>query len=433
MKKIYIISGLILIALFSLTNAFGQTTLDMEFRPRTEYREGFRKPLADTLNQAIVTLQRTRFNADYKSKILNARLSLEDSRIWGNTDLKNNTTKTAIYEAWFEYLITSGLSLQMGRQPLKYDDSRLLSSPSWGNAGVSHDVMVLKYNNPFILVHSGFAYNNSKDTLLNVAYAYTPKQNYKMMGYAWLSKQVFKGTTLSLIGILEGFEYKTNYNIVYPRFTYGGNLVYANDSSAWGAILTAYFQQGKDPNKTYNTGLADLKAYFFAAKFLYKIAKNLSTNIGIDYYSGSETTIEAGKSSTFNRLYGSVHNFNGYMEYFSTLPTQGLIDYYGGLVVKITPKFSIDLTGHMFYFDKDFVYNNVKAEKNVGTEADLILNYVVSKEITIQGAYCRYFNSSSTADYYKMHDVELRPQQWAYLMLTVKPQLYKTPPVVDSK
>ncbi|HEY4784949.1 MAG TPA: alginate export family protein [Bacteroidales bacterium] len=415
----------------SVPKLFSQTIVDGEFRPRTEFREGFRKPLADTLVPAFVTLQRTRFNADYKSKILNARISLQDARIWGNSDNKVNSSKVEIYEAWFEYLIASGLSLQMGRQPLKYDDQRLLAAPAWSNTGMAHDVAVLKYKTPFMQIHSGFAYNNTKDTLLDVTYGYTAKQNYKTMSYAWLLKELCRGTSLSLIGIYEGFEKKTDYRIVSPRLTYGGNLVYANDSSAWGATLTGYLQSGKDPGKAYGKGFAKLNAYFLAAKVSYKFTSKLYSFLGLDYYSGSATDLTTSKSNTFNRLYGSTHSFNGSMEYYVTLPTQGLRDYYLGITDKVTPKFTTDLAGHIFTFDKDFIYNKVKAEKNLGSELDLTLSYTVSKEISIQGGYSMYFNSSSTQKYFKMFNVESYPQQWAFIMFTIKPQFYKTP--VENK
>jgi hypothetical protein len=433
MKKKIILLGLAFMALLEISYSFGQTTIDAEFRPRTEYRQGFRKPLADSLIPAFVTLQRSRFNADYKSKILNTRISMEDSRIWGNSDLKSNSSKVAVYEAWFEYLIYSGLSLQMGRQPLKYDDNRIFSSPVWGNAGIAHDALVLKYKSPFINVHTGYAYNNSKDTLLNVKYAYTPKQNYKALGYLWLSKSVFKGTTLSMIGVYEGFETKTNYNTVVPRLTYGGNLVFFDESTKWGGTLTAYGQQGKNPNKIYGSGFADLKSYFWAVKLSYKYKTNLVFNGGIDCYSGSKTTIDVGNSNTFNRLYGAPHNFNGYMEYFVALPAQGLLDYYGGISTKINPKLGVELAGHLFYFDKDFYYKEQKTDKYLGSEVDLVVNYWVSNEICIQGGYCTYFNSDTTKKYFNMDGVATHSPQWAYLMLTIRPQLYRTPPLTETK
>lgn len=433
MKIIFTMLGFCFLASLIFSDAYGQTTLDAEFRPRMEYRQGFRKPLADTLNVGFVTIQRTRLNADYRGKILNTRISLQDARIWGNSDNKINTSKLEIYEAWFEYLVTSGLSVQMGRQPLKYDDQRLFAAPNWSNTGMAHDLLLLKYNNKFIHVHSGFAFNNSKDTLMNVTYRYTAKQNYKTMGYVWISKKIYTGTTISLTGICEGFENKADYKTVYPRITYGGNIVYANDSSVWGATLTGYMQQGKDPNKAVGNGYADLKSFFLAAKFSYKFLQKLSANVGIDYYSGSDATIDAGKSNTFNRLYGATHSFNGNMEYFVTLPSQGLVDYYCDVTTKIIPKLYADLIGHLFSFDKDFMFKNEKTDKNLGTELDLVLNYTVSKEIVIQGGYSHYFNSGTTIKYYKMQGVEAHQQQWAYLMLTIRPQFYKTPPLPDNK
>jgi hypothetical protein len=433
MKKKRALLGISLFTSLGFSTAYGQTTLDAEFRPRMEYRQGFRKPLADSVNPAFVTLQRTRLNADYKGKVLNARLSLQDARIWGNNDLKTNSSKVEINEAWFEYLISSGMSMQMGRQAITYDDGRLFCSPNWSNTGMAHDLLIVKYNSSFLTAHAGFAYNNSKDTLLNVAYAYTPKQDYKTMGYLWLSKQIYRGLTLTAIGVTEGFEKKTNPKIVYPRITYGGNLIYAKDSSAFAGTLTGYLQQGKDPNKVFGKGYADLKAFFIAAKASYKVCNKLSVNAGTDFYSGSSASIATGKSNTFNRLYGSTHGFNGSMEYFVSLPTQGLIDYYGGFSSKITSKLSIDVAAHAFYLNKNLFYKKEKINKCLGHETDITVNYSVSKEIAFQAGYSVYLNSNATSKYFKMVGVKTYSEQWAFLMITVKPQLYKTPPVPDGK
>ncbi|MEI7596181.1 MAG: alginate export family protein [Bacteroidota bacterium] len=432
MKKKQILLSLSVLSLLNIYQAKAQTTIDAEIRPRIEYREGFRKPLIDTLAPSFLTLQRTRLNIDYSGKILNARISFQDARIWGNSDNKTNYSKIEMNEAWFEYLIVSGLSLKMGRQPLKYDDQRLLAAPNWSNTGTSHDVLVAKYNSKIIQMHTGFAFNNSKDTLYNYSYAYTPKQNYKMMNYFWLSKPIYKGLNLTCIGIVEEFEKKTNNNILYSRVTYGGNLIYSNDSSAWDATLTAYKQEGIDPNKAFGAKYATLNAYFLAAKGSYKINKKLTVNAGIDYYSGSSTTIATNKSNTFNRLYGATHSYNGSMEYFVTLPTQGLKDFYCGISTKITSKFSIDLSGHTFYFDKKFIYKNVGTEYCLGQEIDLTLNYVVSKEISIQGGYSQFLKSGSTKKYYKMYNVKTYQPQWAFIMFTIRPQLYKTPVVKEN-
>jgi len=433
MKRVFTCIALIFIATLSFCPVNGQTTIDAELRPRVEYREGFRKPLADSLNAAFVTVQRTRLNFDYKSKVLISRLSLQDVHIWGSSDTKTNASSLAFYEAWAEYLISSGASVKFGRQPLKYDDQRLLAAPDWSATGASHDVLVFKYKTPKFQVHTGMAYNNAKDTVVDVAYSYALIKIYKTMGYAWLSKDIFKGITLTAIGIAEGFESATSYQTDYARITYGGNLVYANDSSTWSGILTGYFQQGKDMTKASGIGYADLNSSFFAAKVIYKFTKKYAVTLGTDYYSGSASSIEADKSTTFNRLYGATHSFNGSMEYFVKLPSQGLFDYYGSIKTVITPKLSADLGAHAFYFDEDFYYKTEKQSKNLGSEIDIKSDYIVSKEFSIQAGYSRYFNSTTTKKYFKMDGVETRPEQWAYMMVSIKPQFYKTPALPESK
>jgi hypothetical protein len=410
------------------------------------------------LDAGYVTLQRTRLNADYKGKILNARVSFQDARVWGNGDNKTNNSKIELNEGWFEYLTISGFSVQAGRQPLRYDDQRLLGNPTWSNTGMAHDAVVLKYNSSFINIHAGGAYNNSKDTLLQVTYAYSAKQNYKMMGYVWASKSIYKGLTISLIGVCDGFEKsytssteknyvlkvskkktpvvdsstyvtKSDPTVVYPRLTFGGNLMFANDSVPFAATLTGYMQRGKDPNKKDGKTLANLNAFFLAAKVSYKVHDLFTPSLGADYYSGSKSDIEADKSTSFNRLYGATHSFNGAMEYFVALPTQGLRDYYGGVNSKIGKNLSVDVVGHWFTFDKEFVYNKETQKKELGAELDLTVTYTVSKEIAFQAGYSQFFKNGVTDKYYKMQDVKTKTPRWAFLMVTIKPQLYKTPPV----
>jgi len=422
----YLCAGLLFSGL-CVTHA--QVTIDGEFRPRSEFRQGFQKPLADSLKSAFVTLQRTRLTADYKTKILNARLTIQDSRIWGKSDTKSSDSKMEIYEAWAEYLITSGVSVQFGRQALKYDDQRIFSSANWSNTGLAHDLFLFKFKAPSTLqFHLGFAYNNTKDTTLD--YNYTTKNMYKTMGFLWGSKTFENGITASIMTILEGLQ-KTNDNtIVYPRATYGGNFLFANDSSRFGLSLCGYLQSGKS---SASDTFKNLNAYMFAAKASYKIIDDYAIVAGIDYYSGSSPSIAKGKSTKFNKLYGANHSFNGYMEYWTTLPKCGLIDYYGGVTAKVNSKISGELTGHLFNFAEKYVVKGKEINKNQGTELDFTLNYNVSKEIAIQAGYSHYFLSSAAKDYFKIANVDVHSPGWAYLMLTVKPNFYKTPPPVDTK
>lgn len=403
---------------------FAQVTIDAEFRPRTEFKQGYKKPVADSLDGVLTTVQRTRLNAGYKTGDLLARLSLQDTHIWGNTNNKVNTSKFEVFEAWFEYLFTPDFSLKMGRQPLAYDDQRLFSAANWSSTGTAHDILLLKYKCSGITAHSGFAYNNEKDTLINVNYGYTPKQNYKALWYFWLSKKVISGTTLSLTGVYEGFEKPNDYRVLYPRLTYGLFLSYSSDSSSWSGSITAHLQKGKNPTVKYKGSYADLSAYFLAAKLSYDFTSSLSGTLGFDYYSGTASDAAAGESNSYNKLYGSNHSYNGFMDFYSTLPSQGLADYYACADLKITKQFSAGIAGHIFYFDKDFIYSGSKTDKNLGSEMDLTLKYKASKAVSIQGGYSLYFDNATTKKYFKLNNTEIHKSQWAYLMFTVKPQFF---------
>jgi hypothetical protein len=112
-------------------NSYGQVTIDAELRPRSEFRSGFNQPLADTLKSAFVTQQRTRLNFNYNGGVLNARITLQDARVFGETDTKQPTSATTgsigIYEAWAEALLFPGTSFKIGRQGVQFEDGRIFA------------------------------------------------------------------------------------------------------------------------------------------------------------------------------------------------------------------------------------------------------------------------------------------------------------------
>jgi hypothetical protein len=433
MKSYYYLS-IILCLIFLSTFILAQTvTIDAEYRPRMELRDGFRKPLIDTLDLNAIVFQRTRLNADYKSNSLNAHLTMQDAHIWGQSD---KTPQITIYEAWVEMLLTSGLSLEAGRQALKYDDQRLLGVSNWSNTGNAHDALLFKYKDAFMQANAGFAYNNISDILY--AYKYNISGMYQSMGFVWLSKEILTGLNLSLIGIGEGLprdmvttgSYKiksskdSNSTMTYGRFTYGCNLVYQNDASIFGGTITGYYQSGKDAK------MGKLTSYFLAATGDVKLLDAFKGQAGICYYSGTSNldTLKHGTriSHTFNKLYGTNHSFNGSMEFWATLPSGGLVDYFAGSTYKFTNDFSIDLTGHLFSLAQQ-MYQGKKflKSKELGSELDLTLNYQWSKEVGVQAGYSRYFTTITTMLFSSITVPAAKPQ-WAYVMLTVKPTLFRS-------
>ncbi|MCA1745611.1 MAG: hypothetical protein LC643_07920, partial [Bacteroidales bacterium] len=262
--------------------------------------------------------------------------------------------------------------------------------------------------------------------LVNTDYSYPNNQNYKALTYLWLSKPLNNSLTLSLMGVCDAFEDVKDYSVLHPRFTYGGNLVVKNDFSRFGGTFTAYFQNGINPNKVSNDNYADLSACLLAFKLDFLLTNKLKAKTGCDYYSGSKAKTAPEKSNTFNRLYGSRHSFNGSMEYFVSIPQQGLIDYYAELNWTANKRLHAECVFHLFTFSEDFYFNGAITEKFIGSEMDALLNYLASKEISIQFGLSKFFNSSSTAKYFNLTEGTFQPSHWAYLMITVRPSLYKT-------
>jgi hypothetical protein len=402
-----------------------QVSIDGEIRPRIEYRQGYKKPLVDTLKPALITFQRTRLSFDYKSKIFNTHVSIQDARIWGESPTNPSESKMEVFEAWGECAIDSILFVKFGRQSLIYDDQRLFSSGEWTN-GNAHDLLLIKYApSKLFQIHGGLAYNNSVDSLMNVNYSVN--KMYKALGFIWVSKSFSNGLKITAIAIEEGLQNKNDYKVTYSRFTGGNNIDFQNDSSRFAFHILAYYQKGK------SSSFLDLNAYMAAAKFSSKFYKSNTIFAGTDYYSGTKYDVEPGKTNTFNKLYGANHSVNGTMEYWRNIPEAGLIDYYGGIYGQITLKFSVNIAYHVFRFAQKYFINELEIAKNIGSEIDLEFSYIVNKQIKLQTGYCVYFTTASTKQYFGTIGTGIYKPQWAYLMLYVKPNFYKTPVPVTNE
>jgi len=432
MRKVYTLVIFGLLALFSFSESYGQTTIDAEFRPRSEFRLGFNQPLLDGTKPALLTLQRTRLNLNYKSGIVSARLVLQDSRVFGETDIKQPATATSggigVYEAWTELLLFSGTSFKIGRQGVQFEDGRLFSLSPWSNTGNSHDLAQFRYLAPGLDIQLGYAYNNQKAYNADTSY-YNVSKMYKQLAFLHLTKTIVNGLDLSLLGIDEGFmRSKTDLDL-YHRYTTGGTLQLKNHKLPLGIFTTGYYQFGK------SAPTVDLDAYLLALKASYTFTDKIGGLAGVDYFSGSGSTLAATKTNTFNKLpYGVNHSFNGYMEYWATLPKGGLVNYFGGVNLKLNKKLSSDIIYYAFSQAKDMKVGKVDVQKNIGSELDVALNYKFSAETAVQFAWCGYFVTDGTKMLkYKSTTVDTKFPQYAYVMLTIKPQLYKTPVVAESK
>jgi hypothetical protein len=277
-------------------------------------------------------------------------------------------------------------------------------------------------------------------------------QMYKMMQFIYLSKKFgqtkistlfFKddfakyrldsiGSSASPNGVVYGRRFDTQLNDLNSRITTGAFLStqIGNASSAGKIALNGggYYQGGKDRDGN------KLRAWHAFGYAMYQ--KGIfGVGPGFDILSGNNTTNPADKvNRRFDPLYGTPHKFWGFMDYYyvgTGSPAAGLQNYY--LKFRVAPKdLIISLDVHKFATQNKLIGPGTVGEmkKNLGYEFDLIVNYNINKFTNIEAGYCVYLANNST-EAAKLNSINKTEKfnQWAYLMLNIRPDFLFTKPV----
>ena len=107
----------------------------------------------------------------------------------------------------------------------------------------------------------------------------------------------------------------------------------------------------------------------------------------------------------------------------------GLINYY--LKSKYKPKDNLTLSLDVHGFSLPSAVTNESGatmNKALGTEIDFVFNYAMTKVVNIEGGYCAMF-STSTLTSNKVKNVKNpdHSSNWAYLMISIKPEFVFKP------
>ncbi len=396
-------------------SASAQFTIGGEFRPRYEYRNGYKKlPEHGTVPANLVT-QRTRLNLDWKGKMLRTRISLQDVRVWGDEPMKKDIAGFGLYEGWVELGVCDSLTIKAGRQELVYDNQRLLSNNNWGAKGVTHEALLLQYKNKGWSLDVAGAFNQSRDTTFSTDYN-ASLANYKALGFVILSKKVgkFKFTGVS---ITDGYQKKNTKNTLYVKTTNGA--IVGMQAGMMNVALRGFYQSGQS-----ETG-AWTNAYYGGLDITGKITDNFSATLGGEWQSGQDSTNKTDLHvRNFNTLYGSNHSFNGYMDYF-TKPADtknaGLMDVYLKLDSKFCKKHKLQANFHYFSITNKFPdhANGGNLNAFLAAEADLTYKWNIIKEVELNVGYSALVGSKTLE--YVAGGNAAHTAHWAYVMLIVKP------------
>ena len=170
MKKQYVILG-ILLASFQLAKA--QFTLEGEFRPRTElFGNGQSKTTLDGSTPWLQTSVRAAINATYKTETYTVYLGFQEVFLFGDRPQISpaGNGNFRVQEAWANIKLADTWSLKVGRQPLSYDDQRILGGLAWAQQARTHDVGVLKHKSKSGLgLDVGYSLNTFGDNIYDTA------------------------------------------------------------------------------------------------------------------------------------------------------------------------------------------------------------------------------------------------------------------------
>jgi len=423
MKTIY--SLLFSLLILSLTTVAQTFEIGGQIRPRTEYRHGYKSLLGDDVKPGFSTSQRTRLNMNYSSKLFKSVISIQDVRVWGDvaTANKSDLNGLMVHQAWGELFLTEKFSIKAGRQSISFDDQRLFGGSDWTQQSRSHDALLLKYTqSKATSIQAGFAYNQSADKDTGNFYSVN---NYKALQYLWAHHEI-QNLAISVLFANNGMPFvvtigedKPIQEIRYTQ-TFGPYLTYKKDKLK--VNLAAYYQMGKN-NKNIE------KAAWYAGGDLGFAINMFNLGAGFQYLSGNDQVNPDNKDHEFSTLYGTGHKFNGWMDYFYAGNSHngvGLLDLYIPVTYK-KDKLSGEFQLHYFRSAADVkdAANPTKAmNAGLGTEADIMLAYTFSPEMTISGGYSQMFGTE-TLQALKGGNRD-NTQNWAWIMLTFNPTFFKS-------
>ncbi|MDO6737958.1 hypothetical protein [Wenyingzhuangia sp. 2_MG-2023] len=388
-------------------------SLSGEFRPRTEWRDGFNyKSGIGTVgtNNAglegstgyIRTDVRAALKATYTTDSYTLFTSFQEVFVLGDRTQIDETSNGnfRVQEAWADIKLGKYSSLKIGRQPLSYDDQRILGGLGWAQQARTHDVGVFKYKKEGYSLDLGFGHNS---TGTDAFYTSAKLFSYKNIAFARANK-TYGNLNISALVLNNTFEVSTDGTDApnYDLLTAGIHADLKLDALTLSA--NGYIQDGN------RAGGADVKSAFLAS-ILAKYNATEKTTYGLGYEVISGKTSE---SAAFFPLYGTNHAFNGFMDRFyvgNNANNGGLKDLQASVATKLAG-FGLTLTGH--YFKEHTEFDGLE-DKDLGSELDFTIAKGF-KGYKVVAGYSQYFEANKTALNAK------DTQNWAWVMLIIAPK-----------
>jgi len=301
----------------------GEFSIDINFRPRFEYRNGYNYPRLESDDASAFISNRARIGANFDNGFFSARVAAQDISLWGQKMQNDNDgSRFTLNEAWGQ-LTHNNFFARVGRQSLNYDDGRILSVSNWTPTGIWHDAIKLGYEDNLNTLHFILAYNQSRELTNAGTFYEATGQPYQNMQTLWYQFHNKSGFTASAVFINLGFETgdpKTQISDKVYMQTMGTNIGYENNR--FNIMGTAYYQMGTNANNQ------SVNAYMLALRGGYNVNPTFSLYGGMEFHPGQDS--DSDKKRFMDLLYRSNHSFMGAMDYFKGNDPYGVFHKYLG-------------------------------------------------------------------------------------------------------
>jgi hypothetical protein len=189
--------------------------------------------------------------------------------------------------------------------------------------------------------------------------------------------------------------------------------------AAFGADLNAFLQTGERQGS-----LQVSSAYLLGLDFSYKASPKLGLGAGVEIISGDDAAT-ADKTESFFPLFGTNHKFNGFMDYFfvgNHANSVGLLDVHLSANLKLNEKSGLLIKALHFSGEQDVP----TGEKSLGTELDLVFSRAFNG-YSLQIGYSHLFPADGMYALKGVSEANAADtQNWAWVMLTLKPKFLNT-------
>ncbi len=414
MKKQLFLIG---IALFSLQCITAQFSLEGEFRPRAElFNNGFNyryQPATaapagnlsgrEGTDAYVGTSVRVALNSKYISESYTMYVGIQEVFNFGDRTqiAASGNGNFRIQEAWADLKLSEFWSFKLGRQPLSYDDQRILGGLGWAQQARTHDVGVLKYKKASFALDAGYSVNTLGDNIYDSALLFS----YRNLAFAHISK---KSEKFSISGLIMNTTFQAGTEDKSNLLTAGVHAM--AKFGKLGLAANAYLQSGE------RAGAVDVKgASLLSLDATLKASDKITVLAGVEAISGAEDD-----SAPFFPLYGTNHKFNGLMDRFyvgNHAVGNGLVDINLGAKFNVGKGYNISLKGHTF--------SEASNDKNsLGSEIDLVIAKGF-KGYKLVAGYSQFFESDDFPNPAGNPEAK-STQNWAWAMLIIKPKFLNT-------